>query len=81
MEGVSEVAICRHFASSQRQSTAARNFEGTRCHGRQLRVVLVELNEQLADVAVDVVADLADAFERQVLRVIEDPADSAVRLE
>jgi hypothetical protein len=43
--------------------------------------VLVELNEQLADVAVDVIADLADAFERQVLRVIEDPADSAVRLE
>jgi hypothetical protein len=30
--------------------------------------VLVELNEQLADVVVDVVADLADAFERQVLR-------------
>jgi hypothetical protein len=26
---------------------------------------------------VDVVANLADAFEREVLRVVEDPADSA----
>jgi hypothetical protein len=64
-------ARCR-FAGTSRLRGANRrprgNFERTRCHGRQVRVLLVELNEQLADVAVDVVADLADGSLRPFAR-------------
>jgi hypothetical protein len=60
------------FAGTSRLRGANRrprgNFERTRCHGRQVRVLLVELNEQLADVAVDVVADLADGSLRPFAR-------------
>src|SRR4051794_18139896 len=35
----------------------------------------IEFREQLSDFAVDLVADRANALERQVLRIIEDPAD------
>ena len=43
---------------------------------RPLRLLFVELNEQLMDVAVDVVTNLAHPFERDLLWVVEHPADS-----
>jgi hypothetical protein len=49
-----------------------------RADDRRLSGLLVELSE-LVDVAVDVVADLAHAFEREVLRVGEHPAGSQPR--
>ena len=54
------------------------NAEGTRAPGgRRLTVLAIGLSEELMNVAVDVIADLAHAFERKVLGIVEDPADPA----